>query len=333
HRDKRRIFMRVNLSLILVTIALFQANAAAFAQRISLTVKDASLESVFESIMKQSDYVFIYNSPDLDRTKVSVNLKNSSINEALGRVFKDTPYTYKVVKNNVLVKEREITVSKVNIVQQMKRVNGLVVDSTGSALSGVSVMVKNNSRVGTTTDLNGRYILEVPDDAVLVFSMVGFDTEEASVKGRTVVDVVLQYSTNNLGDIVVVAFGTQKKKEVVGAITTINPSELRVPSSNLSTALAGRLAGVVAYQRSGEPGADEADFFIRGVTTFGYKQDPLILIDGIELTSRDLARMQVDDIANFSILKDAAATALYGARGANGVILISTKEGVEGRTS
>src|SRR5690606_1713101 len=105
------------------------------------------------------------------------------------------------------------------------------------------------------------------------------------------------------------------------------------PSSNLSTALAGRLAGVVAYQRSGEPGADDADFFIRGVTTFGYKQDPLILVDGVEMTSRDLSRMQVDDIANFSILKDAAATALYGARGANGVILINTKEGVEGRTS
>ncbi|WP_262713107.1 SusC/RagA family TonB-linked outer membrane protein [Anseongella ginsenosidimutans] len=130
----------------------------------------------------------------------------------------------------------------------------------------------------------------------------------------------------------VVAFGTQKKKEVVGAVTTITPSELKVPSSNLTTALAGRLAGVVAYQRSGEPGADDADFFIRGVTSFGYKKDPLILIDGIELSSRDLARMQVDDIASFSILKDATATALYGARGANGVILITTKEGVEGKT-
>ncbi|TCS85266.1 TonB-linked SusC/RagA family outer membrane protein [Anseongella ginsenosidimutans] len=118
----------------------------------------------------------------------------------------------------------------------------------------------------------------------------------------------------------------------MGAVTTITPSELKVPSSNLTTALAGRLAGVVAYQRSGEPGADDADFFIRGVTSFGYKKDPLILIDGIELSSRDLARMQVDDIASFSILKDATATALYGARGANGVILITTKEGVEGKT-
>src|SRR3546814_867376 len=136
----------------------------------------------------------------------------------------------------------------------------------------------------------------------------------------------------DIGEVVVVAFGTQKKQEVVGAVTTINPQEMKIPSSNLTNALAGRLAGVVAYQRSGEPGADDADFFIRGVTSFGYKKDPLILIDGIEVTSRELARMQVDDIANFSILKDATATALYGARGANGVILISTKEGTEGRT-
>src|SRR5690606_11544351 len=127
------------------------------------------------------------------------------------------------------------------------------------------------------------------------------------------------------------AFGTQKRTDLIGSVTSINPSELKVPSSNLTTALAGRLAGVIAYQRSGEPGADNAVFFIRGVTTFGYKKDPLILIDNIELTSTDLARLNPDDIASFSIMKDATATALYGARGANGVILVTTKEGKEGQ--
>src|SRR5690606_22646717 len=112
---------------------------------------------------------------------------------------------------------------------------------------------------------------------------------------------------------------------------SINPSELKVPASNLTTALAGRLAGVIAYQRSGEPGADNAEFFIRGVTTFGYKKDPLILIDNIEVSSTELARLNTDDIASFNIMKDATATALYGARGANGVILITTKEGKEGK--
>lgn len=113
----------------------------------------------------------------------------------------------------------------------------------------------------------------------------------------------------------------------------MKPGELKIPSSNLTTTLAGRLAGVVSYQRSGEPGEDNAEFFVRGVTTFGYKKDPLILIDGIELTTTDLARLQPDDISSFSIMKDATATALYGARGANGVILATTKEGKKSKAN
>ncbi|WP_344980523.1 TonB-dependent receptor [Compostibacter hankyongensis] len=212
-----------------------------------------------------------------------------------------------------------------------KEIRGTVTDSSGAPLPGVTVSVKNDPSVATSTDLNGKYILDVPDNAVILFSMVGFDRQEVSVSGREIINITLMPSSNQLNDVVVVAFGTQKKQEVVGAMTSISPKELKIPASNLTTALAGRLAGVIAYQRSGEPGADNADFFIRGVTTFGYKKDPLILIDGIELSSTDLARLQVDDIASFSIMKDATATALYGARGANGVILITTKEGVEGK--
>ncbi len=214
-----------------------------------------------------------------------------------------------------------------------KEVSGLVTDSLGEPMPGVTVYVKDNRSVGTTTDLNGRYILRVPDNAILVFSMVGFDPQEASVEGRTTINIKLKNTTTSLGETVVVAFGKQKKQDVVGAVSSINPAELKVPSSNLTTALAGRLSGVIAYQRSGEPGLDNADFFIRGVTTFGYKKDPLILIDGIESNSTDLARVQVDNIENFSILKDATATALYGSRAANGVILIKTKEGKEGKAT
>lgn len=214
-----------------------------------------------------------------------------------------------------------------------KQVSGLITDSSGSALPGVTVFVKSNKSIGTTSDVNGRYILRVPDNATLVFSMVGFQQQEVSVEGRTTINIRFLPATTTLGETVVVAFGKQKKEDVVGAVTSINPSELKIPSSNLTTALAGRLSGVIAYQRSGEPGQDNADFFIRGVTTFGYKKDPLILIDGIESTSTDLARLQPDNIANFSILKDATATALYGSRAANGVILIKTKEGKEGKAS
>lgn len=216
---------------------------------------------------------------------------------------------------------------------QQKEVRGLVTDTSGGPMPGVTVVVKASPHIGTTTDINGRYVLAVPGQSTLVFSMIGFTSREMPINNRDVINLVLTTASSQLGETVVVAFGRQKKTEVVGAVTTINPRDLKVPASNLTTALAGRMAGVIAYQRSGEPGQDNADFFIRGVTTFGYKKDPLILIDGIELTSTDLARMQPDDIASFSIMKDATATALYGSRAANGVILVTTKEGKEGKAS
>lgn len=213
-----------------------------------------------------------------------------------------------------------------------KRISGTVKDSTGITLPGVTVTVKGKPTIGTVTDINGGFFLEIPDNNVtVVFSMVGYTPREIALSGQTSLDVTLRTSGRMLDEAVIVAFGTQKKADVVGSVTSINPSELKVPSSNLTTALAGRVAGLIAYQRSGEPGANNASFFIRGVTTFGYKKDPLILIDGVEVGTNDLANLQVDDIASFSILKDATATALYGARGANGVILIATKKGQEGR--
>jgi len=207
-------------------------------------------------------------------------------------------------------------------------VSGTVKDSDGP-LPGASVSLKF-SKLAVQANTEGKFSLKVPANGTLVFSMVGYKTKEVEIKGESKIDVVLE-SLNNLDEVAVVAFGTQKKSSILSAITTINPKELKVPSSNLTTALAGKLAGVIAYQRSGEPGQDNASFFIRGVTTFGYKKDPLILIDGIEVSATDLARLQPDDIASFSIMKDATATSLYGARGANGVILIVTKSGDEGR--
>jgi len=216
--------------------------------------------------------------------------------------------------------------------KQSKEIRGGVVDTSGTPLPGVSVTVKGYTSVGTTTDMNGRYILDVPEGGeILTFSMVGFESQEIKIGDQSVIDIRLVEAPGQLDEAVVVAFGKQKRTDLIGSVTSINPSELKVPSSNLTTALAGRLAGVIAYQRSGEPGADNAEFFIRGVTTFGYKKDPLILIDNIELSATDLARLNPDDIASFSIMKDATATALYGARGANGVILVTTKEGREGK--
>jgi TonB-dependent SusC/RagA subfamily outer membrane receptor len=215
--------------------------------------------------------------------------------------------------------------------QQVKVVRGNITDSVGP-VAGVTVTVKGVQRRGMASDADGKFFIEVSgENPMLVFSMVGYITMEVPVTGRDVIDVKMRAADKQLTDVVVVGFGTQKRTDMVGSVTSIKPSDLKVPSSNLTTALAGRAAGVIAYQRSGEPGQDNAEFFIRGVTTFGYRTAPLILIDGIELTTTDLARLQPDDIASFSILKDATSTAVYGARGANGIILVTTKQGKEGK--
>ncbi len=211
-----------------------------------------------------------------------------------------------------------------------KTVHGIVTDNNGVPMSGVTVTVGSTNR-GAITGNDGRYSIEASSDDELTFAMLGKEPRTVKIGDSTVIDIALDDKADVMDEVTVVAFATQKKESVISSISTVKPSELKVPSSNLTTALAGRIAGIISYQRSGEPGLDNADFFVRGVTTFGYASSPLILIDGVEMSSQDLARLQVDDIASFSIMKDATATALYGARGANGVILVTTKEGQEGK--
>jgi len=214
---------------------------------------------------------------------------------------------------------------------QTKTVKGIVYeDETGETIPGASVMIVGTTK-GTVTDLDGAFKLSgVKASDRLQIDYFGKEQQIVSVGELTNVIVKLRNSVNELDDAVVVAFGKQKKESVIGSITSIDVKTLKVPSSNLTTSLAGNVAGVIAYQRSGEPGQDNADFFVRGITTFGANTSPLILIDNIELTSTDLARLQPDDIESFSVMKDATATALYGARGANGVIFVTTKRGQEG---
>jgi TonB-linked SusC/RagA family outer membrane protein len=220
----------------------------------------------------------------------------------------------------------------VDLQAQNRTVKGKVLDSEGNALPGVAVVVKGTTS-GTSTNDEGDYsLLNVSNEGILEFILVGYVTQEIKVSGKTTINVILLESSQSLDEVTVVAFATQTKESVIASVSTINTKELKVPSSNLTTAFAGRIAGLISYQRTGEPGRDNAEFFIRGVTTFGTgKADPLILIDGVEMTSEDLSRLTTDDIASFSIMKDANATALYGARGANGVILVTTKEGREGK--
>lgn len=226
-------------------------------------------------------------------------------------------------------------ISPAEVVQQAQNLKGKVTDSTGEPLPGATIQLKGSTK-GVITDVNGSFeFTECKIGDILIVSYIGMETKEIKYQGEQQLTVALKEKTDELDEVTVVAFAKQKKESVVASIATVKPSELKVPSSNLTTALAGRVAGLISYQQSGEPGQDNANFFIRGITTFGAdaKKDPLILIDGIELSSDDLARLNTDDIASFSIMKDATATALYGARGANGVILVTTKEGREGKVS
>ncbi len=223
-----------------------------------------------------------------------------------------------------------VFVSAQSLSAQTLEVRGVVTDEFGPI---VGVTVSTPSGTGVATDATGVFKIRANAGDVLTFSYIGYKTIEKSVTGPTL-NVQMVTDDLDLDEVTVVAFGKQKTESVVGSVTTIRPASLKVPTSNLTTALGGRIAGLISMQTSGEPGADNADFFIRGVTTFNeYSRGPLILIDNMELSSDDLARLSVDDIASFSIMKDATATALYGSRGANGVILVTTKEGVEGKTT
>lgn len=214
--------------------------------------------------------------------------------------------------------------------QQDQTVKGRVIDEKGDPLPGVTIVIEGTTR-GVITDVDSTFIINAKSTDKLIFSFVGLQNQTIEVGNQTMLNVILLDKIDELEEVTIVAFGKQKKESVISAIQTIKPADLRVSSSNLTTAFAGKIAGMISYQLSGEPGQDDANFFIRGVTSFGTgKVDPLILNDNVEVTSRDLSRFHPDDIASFSILKDATATTLYGARGANGVILVTTKEGKEG---
>jgi len=220
-------------------------------------------------------------------------------------------------------------------------VKGIVRDTT-SGLPGAVIKIVGATSQGVATDNFGRFEIRASKSALLSITCVGYKPRQISLASKSVdagnvitLDIKLESATTELQEVAVTGFGnTQKKASMVSSITTVNVKDLKTPSSNLTNALAGRIAGVIAFQNSGEPGmgTDNSTFYIRGLSTFGSgKRDPLILIDGVESSATDMARLQPDDISDFSVLKDAAASSVYGARGANGVVLINTKMGMNGK--
>ncbi|KAB4448536.1 TonB-dependent receptor, partial [Bacteroides thetaiotaomicron] len=238
--------------------------------------------------------------------------------------------TYSFFKMNRLILVLLCLFFATNIYAQNREIRGMVTGDDNEPLAGATITIKNRQG-GIIVDIDGKFTIKAKTGEILVVSFLGMKKQEVKIDNKDFYAIKLLPETNEFDEVTVGAFAKQKKESVISAVSTVNPQELKVPSSNLTTALAGRMSGLIAFQTSGEPGKDNAQFFVRGATTFGYKKDPLILIDNIELSTDDLARLNVDDIAQFSIMKDATATALYGARGANGVILVTTKQGTAGR--
>jgi TonB-linked SusC/RagA family outer membrane protein len=329
------LFMK--LTLVLLLTAMLQATAGVHAQKVTLYKKNATLLEVLKSIRKQTGCHFVGDKEMLQSAGgININVANSSLDEAMVACLDDLPFSYTIIDKTIVIKEKEARIQPVTVkslADTSITITGKVTDSLGVALPGVSVILKTDPKKGVQTGPDGRYTFITPTKGILVFTFIGYQRKEVAIDGKSVKNVVLSMSDSQLGEVAVVAFGTQKKTSMVGAVTTINPKELKGPTSNMTTMLAGRVAGVISVQRSGEPGKDNADFFIRGVTSFGTgKVNPLILIDGMESNTNELARIQPDDVASFSILKDATASSLYGARGANGVVLVTTKSGTKGKT-
>lgn len=315
-----RQWMSVLLVLCIFPIALHAQN-----QEITLNLEDVTLENAVTQIASQAKVSVAYSKEFVDTKQlVSISVKKASLKEALNSLLKRTNVGYSISGNKLLLFDKKIE----NTSDPMKKVKirGQVTDQvTAEPMVGVSILVKGG-KDGTITDIDGNYSIEVTPGQTLVFSFIGYKTKEVHVGSQTDISVHLAENAEVLDDVVVVGYGVQKKVNLTGAVSAVKGDELASrPITNVGSGLQGMLPGVSIVQPSGQPGNDKMSIVIRGISTLNSKTDPLILIDGI--AGGDLNMLNPDDIENVSVLKDAASSAIYGARAANGVILVTTKQG------
>ncbi len=311
--------------IILLAVCL-QVSATAFGQKVTIVGTNIPLKKVFKDIRKQTDYNFIYTNKTMkEATPVTLNVQDEKLKTVLEKSFAHQNLTYSIEDNIIIVKSKPLSKQKNQVLPQ-KEIEGMVVDSTtGEPLVGVTVKVKGSNK-GTTTDEKGEFNLIVGDDAILEVSYLGYASKTIALNGKDRISISLASATTGLNQVVVVGYGKQRKSSVTAAISTISGEDLvQSPTANISNALAGRLSGLTALQESGKPGADASDLYVRGIGTYTGENKPLVMVDGVERESFN--NIDPNTIASISILKDASATAVYGVRGANGVILITTKRG------
>ena len=352
HHTLKQLLRIMKLSVFILTLFIFQAQAStSYAQKITLSEKNSSLVSVLDKIAQQSGYDFVYGNTPVNAAKpITVVLKNEDITDALEKVFAGQQLSYAIRNKTVVLYQKEASfLDRVTGLFQTTTITGKIVDEQNMGLPGVTVQLKGSSTV-TTTSSNGNYSISVPDKgAVLVFSYIGLISQEKAVGTGSVINVKMTASAETLEETVIVAYGTQRKKDLTGSVSTISGESLTdLPSTiNLEQALQGRAAGVQVIQETGQPGG-ATKVRIRGASSLLGSNQPLYIVDGVPVVaegnipdnsnvvnttlireglSSPLNNISPNDIESMTVLKDASATSIYGSRAANGVVIITTKKG------
>ncbi|WP_321515756.1 TonB-dependent receptor [Marinifilum fragile] len=328
--------MKLSVFLFLLGIISVQANELFSQTSLSMQMKSASVEKVLEEIKQQCDYDFIYDYEYVKELEdVTIECKGASLDEVLYELLKNTSLDYRVEDKMIVLYPREVVKQKVDekvdtsVQQEKKTIKGKVTDEQGVPLPGVSVVIKGTN-VGVATDIDGNYSIQFDNEkAVLVFSFVGMTTQEIAYSGQFEINVVLNYDSEGLDEVIIVGYGTQTKEKLVGSVVTVGSDQLEKQTAlRVSESLNGLLPGITTFKEAGGPGRG-SEIFIRGISTTG-DNSPLIVVDGIP--DRSIDNLDPNEIESISVLKDAASAAVYGARAANGVVLVTTKQGQKGKT-
>ncbi len=331
---KSKLLLTMKLTVVALFLTVFQGFALVMygqIAKVNLKMENVSIKQVLNSIEDQTNFFFIYNGTLVDvERKVNVNIDNQNINDVLRKIFSGTDIKYEIDNRQILLSSaNEVSESGS---QQQKSISGRVTDFSGAPLPGVSVVVKGTT-TGVITDMDGKYtVAKVPENATLQFSFVGMKTQEIAIAGKTTVNVRLEEGTVGIEEVVAIGYGTMKKSDLTGSVSTVKTQEINaVPSSNVLQSLTGRIAGVNISQNTGAPGS-AMSIRIRGINSIQGGNEPLYVIDGFPTNQSMLLSLNNSDIESIEILKDASSTAIYGSRGANGVVLITTKQGKAKKT-
>ncbi|KIC92707.1 hypothetical protein OI18_21495 [Flavihumibacter solisilvae] len=317
--------------LVLLLAVGLQVSAKAFTQPLTITLQDASLDKVFHEIKKQSGYLFIYSNKQLENTStVSISVKNATLEHVLDLCFRQQPVTYKIVENTIVVIPRNNKNFQVTteVATPPIEITGSVSSDAGAPLHGVSIMLKGTT-IGTTSDASGKFTITIPENGTLVFTYTGYATKEVAASHNATITVKLELLESKLNEVVVIGYGTQKKKDVSGSIAVVSEKDFnKGVTQTAADLLQGKVAGLTVTTESGDVTA-KPTIRLRGTSSLTGSSAPFVVIDGVP--GMDMTSVAPQDIETISVLKDAAATAIYGSRSASGVILITTKKGRSGQ--